>query len=51
MASVAMPGLFPPQVVRGIQVVDSGITDNVPVDVAAAEGAVLREWAGPRTRG
>lgn len=39
MASVAMPGLFPPQVVRGVQVVDGGITDNVPVAVAVAEGA------------
>jgi len=39
MASVAMPGLFPPQVVGGVQVVDGGITDNVPIDVAVAEGA------------
>lgn len=39
MASVAMPGLFPPQVLGGIQVVDGGITDNVPIDVAVAEGA------------
>jgi len=39
MASVAMPGLFPPQLVRGVQVVDGGITDNVPIDVAVAEGA------------
>lgn len=39
LASVAMPGLFRPQVVRGVQVVDGGITDNVPIDVAVAEGA------------
>jgi len=39
MASVAMPGLFPPQVLRGVQVVDGGITDNVPIDMAVAEGA------------
>ncbi len=39
MASVAMPGLFPPQVVGGVQLVDGGITDNVPIDVAVAEGA------------
>ncbi|MBI2555207.1 MAG: patatin-like phospholipase family protein [Candidatus Rokubacteria bacterium] len=39
MASVAMPGLFPPQVVGGAQVVDGGIADNVPIDVAVAEGA------------
>jgi NTE family protein len=39
MASVAMPGLFPPQIMRGVQVIDGGITDNVPIDVAVAEGA------------
>jgi len=39
MASVAMPGLFPPQLVQGVQVVDGGISDNVPIDVAVAEGA------------
>jgi len=39
MGSVAMPGLFPPQVVGEMQVVDGGITDNVPIDVAIAEGA------------
>jgi NTE family protein len=39
MASVAMPGLFPAQVIRGIRAVDGGITDNVPIDVAVAEGA------------
>jgi len=39
MASVAMPGLFPAQVIRGIRAVDGGITDNVPIDIAVAEGA------------
>src|SRR5581483_11468449 len=39
MASVAMPGLFPPQFVGGVQLVDGGITDNVPIGVAVAEGA------------
>jgi len=39
MASAAMPGLFPPQFVQEVQVVDGGITDNVPIDVAVAEGA------------
>jgi NTE family protein len=39
MASVAVPGLFPPQLIGGVQVVDGGITDNVPVEVAVAEGA------------
>jgi len=39
MASVAMPGLFPPQRIGGAQVVDGGITDNVPIDVAAEAGA------------
>jgi NTE family protein len=39
MASVAVPGLFPPQIVGGVQVVDGGISDNVPIDVALAAGA------------
>jgi len=59
MASVAMPGLFPPQVVRGVQVVDGGIADNVPIDVAVARGAetvILMlcsccEWTGRPVRG
>ena len=59
MASVAMPGLFPPQVLRGVQVVDGGITDNVPIDVAVAEGAdtvifilcACCEWTSRRVRG
>lgn len=59
MASVAMPGLFPPQVVRGVQVVDGGITDNVPIDVAVGEGAdtvifmlcACCEWTSGPVRG
>lgn len=39
MGSVAMPGLFPTQVIGGVQVVDGGITDNVPIDIAAEAGA------------
>jgi len=39
MASVAMPGLFPSQMIGGVQVVDGGIADNVPIDVAAEAGA------------
>ncbi|MBI2455698.1 MAG: patatin-like phospholipase family protein [candidate division NC10 bacterium] len=39
MASVAVPGLFPPQLIGGAQMVDGGISDNVPIDVAVAEGA------------
>lgn len=39
MASAAMPGLFPAQVVAGVPLVDGGITDNVPLDVAVAAGA------------
>jgi NTE family protein len=39
MASVAVPGLFPPQIVGGGQMVDGVISDNVPIDVALAAGA------------
>ncbi|MBI3629495.1 MAG: patatin-like phospholipase family protein [Candidatus Rokubacteria bacterium] len=39
MASVALPGLFPPQRIGGVQVVDGGLTANVPIEVAVAHGA------------
>ena len=48
MASVAVPGLFPPQLIDGAQVVDGGITDNVPIDVAIAEGATTVVFPGWR---
>ncbi len=39
MASVALPGLFPPQMIGGVQVVDGGLSANVPIEVALADGA------------
>ncbi len=39
MASVAMPGLNLPQVLQAIEVGEGGITDNLPISVAVAEGA------------
>lgn len=37
--SCAVPGLFQPVVVRGMRLVDGGLVDQVPVDVARAMGA------------
>jgi NTE family protein len=39
MASVALPGLFPPQRIGGVQVVDGGLTAYLPIEVALTEGA------------
>jgi len=39
MASSALPVYFPPQVMNGSQLIDGGITDNIPVDVAYNLGA------------
>ncbi|MBI1819002.1 MAG: patatin-like phospholipase family protein [Nitrospirae bacterium] len=39
MASVAMPGIFSPQEIDGVQMVDGGVADNLPLDVAVFEGA------------
>lgn len=39
LASAALPGLFPPVLWRGRQLVDGGLSDNVPIDVAVARGA------------
>ncbi len=39
LASTALPGLFPPMLWRGRQLVDGGLSDNVPIDVAVARGA------------
>ncbi len=38
MASVSMPGLFPPQLLGGVQLVDGGVSANVPLEVALTEG-------------
>jgi len=39
MASVAMPGLFPPQSYQGIQLVDGSVSEDVPLELAISEGA------------
>jgi len=39
MASTAMPLYFPPLRCNGHQIVDGGVTNNVPIDVAVAKGA------------
>ncbi|MCL6505496.1 MAG: patatin-like phospholipase family protein [Bryobacteraceae bacterium] len=39
LASTALPGVFPPMLWRGRQLVDGGLSDNVPIDVAVAHGA------------
>lgn len=39
MASSAIPVYFPPQVMNGSQLVDGGITDNIPVEQAYDRGA------------
>lgn len=39
LASIAIPGLFPPVVRGDQQLVDGGVLNNVPVDVAQALGA------------
>src|SRR5699024_4702154 len=39
MASSALPVYFPPQVMNGDQLVDGGITNNIPIDKAYEKGA------------
>lgn len=39
LASVAYPGLLPPVSFQGRQLVDGGITNNLPLDVAVEKGA------------
>jgi NTE family protein len=39
MASIALPGIFPPQMYNGYQLVDGGVTENVPLEVSVLEGA------------
>jgi NTE family protein len=39
LASTALPGLFPPVLWRGRHLVDGGLSDNVPIEVAVARGA------------
>lgn len=39
MASIALPLYFPPLLLGGRQLVDGGVTNNVPLDVAVKKGA------------
>ncbi|MBI4377065.1 MAG: patatin-like phospholipase family protein, partial [Elusimicrobia bacterium] len=46
MASISLPLYFPPLFLDGEQIVDGGVTNNVPLDVAVAKGAT-RVYAMP----
>jgi NTE family protein len=50
MASAAVPGIFPPREVDGDWLVDGGVTDDYPVDVAEWIGAtqVVGIWVDER---
>jgi NTE family protein len=39
LATTAVPGLMPPVVMNGCQLIDGGVLNNVPTDVAKADGA------------
>jgi NTE family protein len=39
LASTALPGLFPPILWKGRNLVDGGLSDNVPIDLAVGRGA------------
>jgi len=39
LASVAIPGLLPPVLHEGRQLIDGGVTNNLPLDVAVDKGA------------
>ena len=39
LASTALPGLFPPIAWRGRRLVDGGLSNNVPIDLAVERGA------------
>jgi len=39
LASTALPGLFPPIELQGRRLVDGGLSNNVPIDLAVALGA------------
>lgn len=39
LASIALPGIFPPVERDGLQLMDGGISDNVPIALAEAKGA------------
>ncbi|GBC81564.1 putative NTE family protein [bacterium HR10] len=39
LASTAVPGILPPVIVQGREIVDGGLANNLPLDVAAQKGA------------
>ncbi|MBI4249931.1 MAG: patatin-like phospholipase family protein, partial [Elusimicrobia bacterium] len=39
MASISLPLYFPPLFLDGEQIVDGGVTNNIPLDVAVRKGA------------
>jgi NTE family protein len=41
LASVAIPGLLPPVDFEGLQLIDGGVSNNLPVDVAMQKGATI----------
>lgn len=54
MASMAMPGVFPPQKCQDCQLVDGSVSDNVPIDIAVMEGAttiLCMEYTSERVTG
>jgi NTE family protein len=41
LATIAVPGLFPPQILNGQQLVDGGVLNNVPADLARMLGGEI----------
>ncbi len=39
LGSIAVPGIFPPVDFEGCQLIDGGVSDNVPITIAARHGA------------
>jgi NTE family protein len=40
LASTALPGLFPPVAWKGRRLIDGGLSNNVPIDLAVEQGAI-----------
>ena len=49
MASASLPLVFPPLEMEGMVLIDGGVMNNVPFDVARARGA-MRRVPGAQTR-
>jgi len=41
LGSIAIPGLLPPVTIEGHEIIDGGLANNLPLDVAAQKGARL----------